>query len=192
MKQDSLTPTKRMYWNNNGKYQKTYNRIWECLIPPSGEAGNSDAEAVRCVSRLYYDFFNNGFCNAVEDSTFTRYYLNMFNTVVRYLGLSVTPRIELEDKLLSGNDDEIEYYLELLVDDVLEKAGDNITDEEYMIGGFHKLNLSIRNISSLLTESIDADLLAEDFTRMKYCTKALIESAQAIQLRIEEVTKEKK
>jgi len=191
-KSKTTTPIKNLYWTEKGKFQKTYNRIWESLIPASGEAGNSDAEAVRCVGRIYYDWFNNGFCNAVEGGMFSSYYGEMYDKATRYLNMGVTARLELEEKLCSGNDDEIEYFLELFMDDVLEKAGDNITDEEYLLGSFHKINSSIKNMSSLLEESIYADLYAEDYRRIRYCTKSIIQDAQAIQRRVEELTKEKK
>ena len=51
------------YWNNEGKYQAQYNKAWEQLIPAQGEAENGWPEALRAISRIGYDYYNNGFCN---------------------------------------------------------------------------------------------------------------------------------
>ena len=51
------------YWNNEGKYQAQYNKAWEQLIPVQGEAQDGLPEALRAISRIGYDYYNNGFCN---------------------------------------------------------------------------------------------------------------------------------
>jgi hypothetical protein len=51
------------YWDNEGKYQEQYNKAWEQLIPASGEAEDGLPEALRAISRIGYDYYNNGFCN---------------------------------------------------------------------------------------------------------------------------------
>ena len=51
------------YWDNEGKYQEQYNRAWKQLIPASGEAEDGLPEALRAISRIGYDYYNNGFCN---------------------------------------------------------------------------------------------------------------------------------
>ena len=59
----SKTDTTESYWDNNGKYQKMYNAAWKALIPASGEAEDGWPEALRAISRIGYDYYNNGFCN---------------------------------------------------------------------------------------------------------------------------------
>ena len=59
----SKTDTTQSYWDNEGKYQKMYNKAWEQLIPASGEAEDGWPEALRAISRIGYDYYNNGFCN---------------------------------------------------------------------------------------------------------------------------------
>ena len=54
------------YWGNNGVYQKQYDELYEKLVPLSGEAETIHGEMIRAVSRLYYDFCNNGNCNVLE------------------------------------------------------------------------------------------------------------------------------
>ena len=51
------------YWDNEGKYQEQYDRAWKQLIPASGEAKDGLPEALRAISRIGYDYYNNGFCN---------------------------------------------------------------------------------------------------------------------------------
>ena len=52
-----------IYWDNEGKYQAQYDRAWKQLIPASGEAEDGLPEALRAISRIGYDYYNNGFCN---------------------------------------------------------------------------------------------------------------------------------
>ena len=59
----SKVDTSQAYWDNNGKYQEQYNKAWEKLIPASGEAEDGLPEALRAISRIGYDYYNNGFCN---------------------------------------------------------------------------------------------------------------------------------
>ena len=59
----SKTDTTQSYWDNEGKYQAQYDRAWKQLIPASGEADDGLPEALRAISRIGYDYYNNGFCN---------------------------------------------------------------------------------------------------------------------------------
>ena len=67
------------YWNNEGKYQAQYDKAWEELIPAEGEAEDGLPEALRAISRIGYDYYNNGFCNLWQswddgDTTMDSYY----------------------------------------------------------------------------------------------------------------------
>lgn len=59
----SNVDTSQAYWDNNGKYQEQYNKAWEKLIPFQGEAEDGWPELLRSISRIGYDYYNNGFCN---------------------------------------------------------------------------------------------------------------------------------
>ena len=59
----SKTDTTQSYWDNEGKYQEQYDAAWKALIPVSGEAKDGWPEALRSISRIGYDYYNNGFCN---------------------------------------------------------------------------------------------------------------------------------
>ncbi|MCH1461087.1 MAG: hypothetical protein L7U25_01875, partial [Candidatus Poseidonia sp.] len=51
------------YWDNSGKYQEQYDKAWKQLIPATGEAEDGWPEALRAISRIGHDYYNNGFCN---------------------------------------------------------------------------------------------------------------------------------
>lgn len=63
------TPEGQSYWNNNGAYQEEHDRLWEELVPASGSAPTIHGELIRAVGRLFYEFCNNGNCNAIEVET---------------------------------------------------------------------------------------------------------------------------
>ena len=48
------------YWNIQGQHQDLYNKYWETLVPDSGEADTPEGEALRAITRIYYDVYNNG------------------------------------------------------------------------------------------------------------------------------------
>jgi hypothetical protein len=54
------------YWDNTGKYQKEYDRLWKEQVPSSGESGTLEGELIRAIGRLFYEYCNNGNCNAGE------------------------------------------------------------------------------------------------------------------------------
>lgn len=54
---------KGSYWDNDGQYQAEYDKAWQQLIPWQGEAEDGWPEALRAISRIGYDYYNNGFCN---------------------------------------------------------------------------------------------------------------------------------
>ena len=54
------------YWSNIGKYQDLYDKYWEQLVPDMGEADTPEGEALRAITKIYRDIFNNGGCNIVE------------------------------------------------------------------------------------------------------------------------------
>jgi hypothetical protein len=51
------------YWDNQGKYQAEFNQLSEQLMPAMGAAESLAGELIRSANRVYYDAFNNGFCN---------------------------------------------------------------------------------------------------------------------------------
>ena len=51
------------YWNNQGNFEAEFSTFTSELMPSSGPAETLGGELVRAANRLYYDAFNNGFCN---------------------------------------------------------------------------------------------------------------------------------
>lgn len=58
------TKIENHYWNNNGAYEKEFSELTKSLMPASGRAETLRGEAVRAANRLYYEYCNNGNCNA--------------------------------------------------------------------------------------------------------------------------------
>lgn len=57
------------YWEGTGKYQEAYDKIWKEQVPSKGESDIQYVEAVRCIGRILYEYYNNGNCNAVDWDT---------------------------------------------------------------------------------------------------------------------------
>lgn len=51
------------YWNTQGQFQTEFDQFSQELMPAMGAAESLAGELVRAANRLYYDAFNNGFCN---------------------------------------------------------------------------------------------------------------------------------
>jgi hypothetical protein len=95
------------YWNNEGKYQAEYDAAWKALIPASGEAEDGLPEALRAISRVGYDYYNNGFCNLwrewedIDDwgeETIVRKMDSFYEDLVDYLEWHVPPKMYREFK----------------------------------------------------------------------------------------------
>lgn len=48
------------YWNEKGRYQKMYNKLYKKLVPDRGCASTSDGELLRVISKIYYRYYNDG------------------------------------------------------------------------------------------------------------------------------------
>lgn len=59
----------KSYWDETGAYQEEFDRLYNNLVPGMGECSTVHGEMVRAVSRLLYEFCNNGNCNAIEVPT---------------------------------------------------------------------------------------------------------------------------
>jgi hypothetical protein len=60
------TPAGQTYWNGQGAYQMEYDELYSKLVPDSGSAASLNGELIRGATRLSYEFYNNGNCNACE------------------------------------------------------------------------------------------------------------------------------
>jgi hypothetical protein len=82
-----VTEYQPKYWNCLGKYQKELERLQAELIPESGKAKTMHGELLRCVSKIYYDVFNNGWGNREAFNYHLLFMLN-FETELKAHGLS--------------------------------------------------------------------------------------------------------
>lgn len=132
--------TNRTYYNGKGKFQAQYDYVWEHLVPDYGSSDNEHVEAIRCIGRLYYEYYNNGNCNTYNRYTENDYYVyeirehykEMVRTIEDYLSLPFTFCIEDSElanviKPLEINGYLVGEYLERLIDRILRKALPQIT-----------------------------------------------------------------
>lgn len=61
IKQTSLEGS---YWNHKGAYQEEGDRLYDEMVPASGAAATVNGEMIRGINRLFYEYCNNGNCNA--------------------------------------------------------------------------------------------------------------------------------
>ena len=103
------------YWNHNGKYQEQYVNL-KSLIPVFGHAKTIEGEMFKAASNLYYDYYNNGFCN------------NCSGEVKYLLKMNKELSLNIENELLAIQDDarflcytEKDYAkeLETIVDNII-------------------------------------------------------------------------
>lgn len=74
MSEQKTTSKGNSYWASNGAYSTEMDKLWDELVPSSGEADTVHGEMVRAFGRLNYEFGNNGNCNAIEVEMETEYY----------------------------------------------------------------------------------------------------------------------
>lgn len=60
------TESGKSYWDNNGAYNEEYSRLYDELVPASGDTKMVHGELIRAISRLGYEYNNNGNFNAAE------------------------------------------------------------------------------------------------------------------------------
>ena len=61
------------YWAETGIYQKEYSELYNKFIKPSGKCDTLHGELIRSISRLFYEYCNNGNCNACSVESTTEY-----------------------------------------------------------------------------------------------------------------------
>ena len=64
------------YWAGTGAYQGEFELLLEQLLPSTGSAHTIKGEIVRAISRLCYEYHNNGNCNTRSYDDNDKYYLN--------------------------------------------------------------------------------------------------------------------
>jgi len=56
----------KSYWGQDASYSEQYKELYDKLVPSEGEAETQHGEMLRCISRLIYDYNNNGNCNVLD------------------------------------------------------------------------------------------------------------------------------
>ena len=52
------------FWDGTHPLYALQEQLHAELVPPQGKANTPHGELLRCATNLYYDVYNNGFCNA--------------------------------------------------------------------------------------------------------------------------------
>jgi len=67
------------YWDHTSRFHEEYQDLWNELVPAQGEAPTLQGELLRNMSRIAYDYYNNGFGNDKKDEAlFLEGHSNLF------------------------------------------------------------------------------------------------------------------
>ena len=73
--------TEPTLWDGNHPRQAEWEALWDKHVPDSGKADTPYGEAIRGLGRLMYEYYNNGFCNALEDGAVTDFYQSFIEAI---------------------------------------------------------------------------------------------------------------
>lgn len=111
------------YWDESSPYMAEYQEFWEELVPREGEADTLQGELLRMISRISYDYYNNGFGNdRSEEAQFLNQHANLFKPQMRDPNIWDTFYSLYED-IAFGND--TEFYKK-----VEDEYGSDYDDED--------------------------------------------------------------
>ena len=134
----SKTDTAQSYWDSEGKYQEQYNAAWKALIPTSGEAKDGWPEALRAISRIGYDYYNNGFCNLWQtwddgDTVMDSYYESLVDYIRGHIPSDMYNELNefLHDAKGYGNWSNQAGVIDRIIDHIMEGImEDGLLEEE--------------------------------------------------------------
>jgi hypothetical protein len=103
------------YWDNTGKYEAEAEQLQE-LVPAMGESATFKGEVWRATTKIYWDYFNNGFGNNWEQAA---------AFLMDHVALPASVRAMCYE-CARGNmgNDQYEVEIELMVDTVIEALRD--------------------------------------------------------------------
>lgn len=126
------------YWDRQGKFQAEYDQLSEQLIPGMGQCDTFAGELLRAISRIYYDAYNNGFCNNTSGAmNFLFKYLPEYNTDEQLTQALWTIRPLCNTSGYSDTGPSVNTALDTIVDGVI---------------------IAIQNNAQLLTEPIPCEI----------------------------------
>jgi hypothetical protein len=115
---NTLEKTMSKYWNNQGRFNAEWEALGVKLMPAMGPAESIGGEMVRAVNKLYYDAFNNGFCNNTSGAAnFLAQYAQPWLTPEFRRALAVVAPLTNTGGY-SNVTDSVEQALDTLVDEV--------------------------------------------------------------------------
>lgn len=126
-----MTEIGKSYWNGTGFYQKEYEELQEELIPQMGKAESEEGELLRSISRLYYDYCNNGNGNVFNESwgevEINPFFQEFIDYIDIHLYYNASPFKKLDDFINSYksqdptfSDEEMNIY-DRVVDSIMEQ-----------------------------------------------------------------------
>jgi len=96
------------YWNKTGELQDMHECLFRALVPISGEAPTPAGEAVRWISKIYYEVYNNGGWNAIDHGKWRErlalkaWYSDGIDSIVEFANLSALEEKTLRNVLRYG------------------------------------------------------------------------------------------
>lgn len=108
----------KCYWNEEGKYQNIYSKLYADLVEDSGSSETVQGELIRAISRLYHEYCNNGNCNANDNYQVNSYYKNFLKLIREFVPYSYTEAIEVinvitQHKSYTFDGEERQAYIDL-------------------------------------------------------------------------------
>lgn len=114
------------YWNNNGPFQEDYVRLYEALVPDMDNCNTVQGESLRAITKITYDYNNNGFGNNWSGA---------YNWLKEHGFLNYTEQLELTEwhrgrsvpinrGFTFGENDPIQNMLTLIMNRVIENIFD--------------------------------------------------------------------
>lgn len=104
---------RKSYWNHKGKHQKVYESLYDKLVLNSGKANTPHGELLRCISKLYCDYYNNGGGN-ICDGALKHHVENLRNWSYMFTPSNIVHIDALCQGEIEGGE------LELLIDSAIE------------------------------------------------------------------------
>lgn len=129
----SFTKLGKSYWNGTGANQSSFEDMTNKLMPLRGSANSLLGEAVRAANRLYYEYMNNGNCNAVDERYYDEdecdyemndFYVNFINIIIHTF-----------EKYLNGEN--LEHAI-----GVMKRIGDIILSQEEIFCEVNEVNVN--------------------------------------------------
>jgi len=116
----------RGYWNGDSLLFPEYQEFWDELVPPSDAADTLQGELLRMISRIHYDYYNNGFGNSRKDESYFLFkHQNLFKPFMKDPSnfdkfFSRYKSSDFGDNIYSSSRGEIWPGVETQIDDIID------------------------------------------------------------------------